>query len=387
MKRNILQLIDSFEVGGTERQAVQLSRHIKENGNYQVYIGCLDDKGPLRPEAENISGEDIPEFRLNSFYDVNFWSQIRRCIAYIKEREISIIHTHDFYTNTFGMLAAFLAGVPVRIASKRNTFSKTRNQMLVERQAFRVADRIVVNGNAVRASLVMKGVPVRKIVQICNGIDLNQFEPETKVSKLDRLRRLGLEQLVDKKVITIVANLRSEVKNHSMFLRTAQHVKGQFGNVAFVIAGEGELIESLRSEAIARGVAESTYFIGRCDDVPALLSISDVCMLTSRSEGFSNSVLEYMAAAKPVVATNVGATPEIVRDGKTGFLVPSNDDVMACERVLTLLHDADLADRFGEQGKGIVNEEYSVSAQLGQVLGLYDELLSMKRRIKVRGRV
>lgn len=384
MKRNVLQLIGTFEIGGTECQAVQLSRLIKQEATYNVFIGCLDAAGPLRAEAELYSSEKIPEFRLNSFYDVNFWSQIRRCIAYIKEQEIGIIQTHDFYTNIFGMLAGFLAGVPVRIASKRNTFSKTRNQMMVERQAFRAADRIVVNGEAVRASLVAKGVSDGKIVQVYNGIDIDRFEPEPGVSKLDQSRELGLETLADNKVVTIVANLRSDVKNHKMFLRTAHRIKAEFDKVSFVIAGEGELVDPLKAEAAALGIAKSTYFIGRCDNIPALLSISDICMLTSRSEGFPNSILEYMAAGKPVVASSVGGVPEIVADGRTGYLIPSDDDAMASKRVLTLLRDADLAYRFGARAKAIVSERYSLSAQLDQVLGLYDSLLTLKRRITAR---
>ena len=91
----MLQLIDSFAIGGTERQAVQLAGLLRAGSTYHVFIGCMDARGPLYEKAREISFEEIPEFRLKTFYDVNFWMQIRRCVAFLKRTEIGIIHTHD----------------------------------------------------------------------------------------------------------------------------------------------------------------------------------------------------------------------------------------------------------------------------------------------------
>jgi len=169
LKRNVLQLIDSFAIGGTERQAVQLAGLLRSESTYRVFIGCMNARGPLYEKARDISFGEIPEFRLKTFYDVNFWMQIRRCVAFLKRAEIGIIHTHDFYTNIFGMTAGLLAGISVRIVSKRDVLTRTRNQLLVERQAVRSADRVTVNSEAVRRNLIETGIPADKIVRVFNG--------------------------------------------------------------------------------------------------------------------------------------------------------------------------------------------------------------------------
>src|SRR5262249_50330164 len=141
------------------------------------------------------------------------------------------------------------------------------------------------------------------------------------------------------RLVTLVANLRHPVKNVPMFLRAAERVLEKYDDVRFVIAGEGEMQADLEATAAQLGIEEFTYFIGRCDDVPALLAASYACVLTSTAEGFSNSILEYMAAGKPVVATDVGGAAEVVVDGETGYLVESNDSETMATRLMELLGD------------------------------------------------
>jgi len=185
------------------------------------------------------------------------------------------------------MFAASLARVPVKIASKRETLSKTKTQLLIEHQAFRVCDKILANAEAVKRFLIENGVSAEKIVTIYNGLDLARLTPALNLKRVEILRELGLPSADGMKFVTIVANLRSDVKNHPMFLQAARKVKENFANVAFVLAGEGELTESLKTLAKDLGIEKDTYFIGRCAQVAELLRVSDVCVLSSKSEGFS----------------------------------------------------------------------------------------------------
>src|SRR5215210_7073255 len=104
--RNVLQLIGNFNRGGSERQAVQLTRLLHESGRYRLRVACLEGAGALREEVERLGLGEIPEFSLNSFYDQRMISQLRRFARYLHQHEISVVHTHDFYTNIFGMLGA-----------------------------------------------------------------------------------------------------------------------------------------------------------------------------------------------------------------------------------------------------------------------------------------
>jgi glycosyltransferase involved in cell wall biosynthesis len=153
----------------------------------------------------------------------------------------------------------------------------------------------------------------------------------------------------------------------------------------FLLAGEGALMESLRSLAEESGIGAYTFFLGRCDHVAELLSVSDVCVLSSKAEGFANSILEYMAAARPVVATNVGGAAEAIIEGQTGYLVPSGNDEMMAERILSLLRNPERARAMGERGRRVVEERFSCQAQLKRIEELYNRLLLPARMTKRSG--
>lgn len=375
MKKNVLHLIPSFHQGGSERQALQLVRLLLEDGSYNIRLACLDKNGVLLDEAAKLGFDNVPEFPLASFYDLNMARQIRRFVKFLKENQIDIVQTHDFYSNIFGMIGAKLAGVPVRIAAKRETGMRTAKQLFVERRAFGFAHAVVVNSERVRAFLVDKGIPERKLNVIYNGIELKRFDLNG-YNRTEYLKSLGLPDDKRLRFVTIVANLRDRVKNHEMFLHAAAQVAKKVDDVGFVVAGEGELLEETRNAAENLGLADQTFFIGRCSRVSELLALSDVCVLTSRSEGLSNSILEYMAAGKPVVATDVGGASEAVVDGETGYLVASDNVQGFANKISTLLNDPKRADRMGNEGKSRVSARFSTDAQLQNTLLLYKRELA-----------
>jgi glycosyltransferase involved in cell wall biosynthesis len=165
-------------------------------------------------------------------------------------------------------------------------------------------------------------------------------------------------------------------KDHPTFLRAAKRVYENVPDAAFIIAGEGELKEATQELARNLGIADRTFFIGRCQEVGSVLSISDVCVLSSRAEGFSNAILEYMAAARPVVATDVGGAREAIVDGETGYLVPAGQHEQLADYIISLLRDPDSARSLGESGRRRVNEKFSSLKQLQNVESLYTELLT-----------
>lgn len=373
---NVLQLIGGFREGGSERQAVQLTRLLHESNRYRVHVACLDVTGPLRVEVESLGLRDVPEYPLTSFYDRNMAAQVRRFARYLREHAIDVVHTHDFYTNIFGMLAATLARVPVRIASRRET-TGTRSwaQKRVERGVYRLAHAIVANAEAVREQLIKEGVRATKIKVIYNGLDIARVTPHAAARRNEVLAGFGLPSDEGRPVVTIVANLRLEVKDYPTFLRAARRVHEAVPEAIFVIAGEGELTESMRALAAQLGLGHRAFFTGRCDSVAELLAISDVCVLSSKAEGFSNSILEYMAARRPVVVTDVGGARETVKDGETGYLVQPGDDETMAARIISLLNEPERARQMGERGRQIVEDGFSCAAQLQRTGDLYDRLL------------
>lgn len=371
MKKRILQFIGSFHQGGSERQAVQLTRLLKNEGSCEVFVATLNNEGVLRDEIDGLGLPEIPEFPLTSFYNTNFIRQVRRCVKYLQDNEIDLVHTHDFYTNVFGMAAATLAGVPLRIASKRETGGmRSSSQEFVEKLAFGRSDAIVANSQAVRDYLIARSIVDAKIKVIYNGLDLSRFENIDK-DRTAICQKFGLRTDENARFVTLVANLRHPVKNVPMLLRAAKQVFEKRPQTHFIIAGEGELKPELEAAAGELGVADNVHFIGRCMDVPALLAISDACVLTSTAEGFSNSILEYMATGKPVVATNVGGAAEAIIDGETGYLVASNDDNSMAGRLIEMLDDEAKAKDFGVKGRKIIEQKFSPASQLQKTMELY----------------
>ena len=382
MRYNALQLIPSFNQGGSERQAVQLTRLLLEAGRCNVFVATLEREGVLLDELERLGLNDIPEFRLNSFYDLHAGRQVWQFAQFLKKHEIDVVHTHDFYTNIFGMAGAALARVPVRVASRRETIDRPASQRLVQRGSFRTAHAVVANCEEVRQLLIKEGVPAKKVRTIHNGLEAARVQA-SHAERKEVLARLNLPENL--RFVTIIANMRAHVwnpepyclKDHPTFLRAAQRVRQNFPDAAFIIAGEGELREATQELARDLGIEDRKFFIGRCQDVGALLSISDVCVLSSRSEGFSNSILEYMAAGRPVVSTDVGGAREAVVHGESGYLVQAGDYEGMAQYVTSLLTQPEIAGAMGERGRRIVMEQFSSQKQLQNVESLYSELLKL----------
>ncbi len=371
----VLHLIDSLYAAGSERQAVQLAHLLRGSSRFQVSIACLDARGNLREELNRLGFSDIPAFPISSFYNHSTVRQLTRFARYLREQKIDIVHTHDFYTNVFGMIGARLAGVPVRIASRRETTGcHTPAQKFVERRAYQLAHAIVANAEAVRKQLIEEGVGGDRIVTIYNGLDRQRVTPRQ--GRGETCKMLNLPPNGHCRFVTIVANLTNPVKDHPTFLRAAQRVRQAIPEAQFVIAGGGPLEDTMSALSKELGLERDVFFTGRCERIAELLSLSDVCVLSSRAEGFSNAILEYMGAGRPVVVTNVGGAREAVVEGETGYLVQPGDDETMAARIVELLRHPERAREMGQYGQQIVEQKFSCAAQLAQTEELYDRLLA-----------
>jgi L-malate glycosyltransferase len=378
-KPNVLIMVDSFDMGGAESQAVLLARLLLKSDRYGVHLACLKRQGVLLPDAEGLGLEEIPEFRLTSFYDLNMIVQLKRLVTFLRKNKIDVVHPQSFYTNVFAITAAALARVPARIAFRGETAGwRSTAQDFVERCSYRLSTAIHANSEAVRDYLLARGVSPKKIVVVYNGLDMDRVSLPPNANRIDVLRRLGLEEFADRQFVTIVANMHHEVKDHPTFLRAAARVHEAVPEAMFLLVGEGELRERLQEMANEFGLRGNAVFAGQLESVAELLFVSNVCVLSSTAEGFSNSILEYMAAARPVVATAVGGAPEAVVEGETGYLVNSGDHEAMGQRIIALLREPERARALGTRGREVIEEKFSSRAQLVNTERLYDCLLTRR---------
>jgi glycosyltransferase involved in cell wall biosynthesis len=371
----VLHLFNSFNPGGTEGQTMLLVKSLQETGRYDVQIACQSAVGPLRDGAKILGFGNIPSYPLSSFYNPATVVQVIRFATHLRRSNIDIIHTHDFYTNLFGLSAGTIAGVPVRIASRRELDVFTLMQRRVEHKAFQAAHSIVANCTFLHDQLIREGVRQELVTTIYNGVHPDRVKVDEKLSQEQIFALFGLPSKF--RYVTMIANLHNVKKDHRTFLQAAKRVFVKFPDAAFVIAGAGEQ-KPLRSLVAELGIGERTFFIGRCDHVAELLAISLVGVLSSISEGLSNSVLEYMAAGLPVIASDVGGTREAVLDGETGFVVMPGDCEAIAGHIIELLRDPTRASEMGMRAQCRVADQFSPSKQLESTMILYDHLLKTR---------
>ena len=239
-------------------------------------------------------------------------------------------------------------------------------------------DRFLVNSLGVKEYLIkQQKVSPLLIDVVINGVDVTKYRPATPMEKTEQKRKLGIEPSAA--VIGVVANLKP-VKGLGDFIRAAALVSRAHEKAHFVIVGEGPEEDKLRHLAAELRVVDKILFAGQRDDVRPFLGAFDIAVLCSLSEGFSNAVLEYMAAGLPVVATRVGGNQEQVRDGETGFLVPPGDGESLAKGLLRLIQEDGLRVRMSQEALRECTELYSMEKMIGRMEDYYTRLAALTVR-------
>lgn len=373
--RRVFHLIDSFNVGGTETQAVELARRLPATG-YEVTVGCLKREGPLEDRLQG-TGIAICEFRSRGGIDSpSGLRQLLRMTWFL--RSFDIVHTHDLWSNLLGVPAARLAGIPAIVSSRRDLshlewYQGRRRVCLKWIQ--NLGGAVVTNAAPIRDVLLREdGFDPRKVRVIHNGVDVAKF----KLARKDRIRLFP--EAGDGKLVVLVGNMHTDVKGHPWLIAAAPAVLEQFPDTRFVLVGEGEQRSHFEKQVRDLGVLQSFLFLGRRSDIPEILASCDIAVLPSRAEGLPNAVLEYMAAGLPVIASRVGGNAELVQDGVTGMLVPSEDSAALSAALLKLLSEPALAARLAQAGHEFTVRNFSFERLVQDLDALYTELLSEKRR-------
>jgi glycosyltransferase involved in cell wall biosynthesis len=367
----IFFLLDSFMIGGTETQAVELARRFDPK-RYRVTVGCLRREGPLLERLENTPVE-IVEVNLGGGIDsLSGLLRIAKLAQFLRRQRIQILHAHDLWSNIVGMPAAMLARTPVTITSQRDLshdawYGTYRRRVL--RFFQRRSSLVLTNAKAIREGLIEQDhLPPDKVCVVYNGVDLDRFGAPSNRSQLFP----GSE---GNKLIVLVGNMITDVKGHSVLIAAAPEVVKAYPKTQFVLVGEGTKRSDFEKQVQDLGLQPNFLFLGRRSDVPAILACCDIAVLPSLAEGLPNAVLEYLAAGLPVVATALGGNLEIIQDGKTGLLVPSQDPQALAAALIRLLSGEELATRIGRSGHDYVKQNFSFERLVVEMDQLYGKLL------------
>jgi glycosyltransferase involved in cell wall biosynthesis len=362
----VLHLITSFEIGGTERQAVELLKRL--NGErYDVRLAVLRKEGPFYQEIEQ-RFPDVPEFPLTSFYDANAVKQLARLRRLMLREKIDILHAHDFYSSLIGAAAARLSGVRVIASQRHLKLSDRRAHKWGTRMIHRLANRILVNSQAIREHIINNdGAQPGKIVVVKNGI-----VPASSSNSCDELRiELGLDKNVT--LVGIVARLQT-VKGHRFFVEAAVEVLRSRPNAHFVLVGDGPLRTEIENQAARLGISDHVHLLGDRSDTSRLVSAFDLLVLASLHEGLPNAVMEAMGAGVAVVATSVGGTKELIIDGETGYLAPPANSAALADRIIFALGDESHRDEIVSAARLKITSAFGIEKMVRSVEALYDEM-------------
>jgi glycosyltransferase involved in cell wall biosynthesis len=355
-------VLTSFDPGGTERQMIELLRRL-DRSRWTVHVACFRGRGGWFGRVAD-AVESVAEFPVESFKSRRMLRQMYAFARWCRSLNLAVVHTAALPSNVFGLPAAALARVPVRVGNRRELNpGKSSTAIALQRAAYACAHVVVANSRAAADRLLLERVPRRKVTVIPNGLDAGRFTPRTPTARLRN--------------VIMVANLRAE-KGHDVLIDAAVDVVRRFPDARFELVGAGPERDNLRARAAERGVADALTFAGHCDDVAARLARADVFVLPSRSEAFPNAVLEAMAAGLPIVASGVGGILELIDEGRTGMLVPPGDARALADSLCRVIAEPPLATRLGDAARAEAHARYSFDRMVGAFQQVY--LTELARR-------
>lgn len=362
-KIRIAFIIDELNLGGTEKQLVSLIQRLNHD-KFEAYLVCLRNSEWLRTIDLNCQKIVLEVKKLLSYEGLKSLVWLSR---FFRRHKIDILQTYLIDACIFGVVAGILGGIPVIVSSRRDMgFWYTPKLLLVFKILDYWVDHYMVNSKTVRDNVLKnEKVNSHKIAIFYNGIDLEPFRRINDSLSLETRKKMGISN--EDFVVGVVSNLNRPIKRVDIFLRAAGEVRKKHKNSIFLIIGDGCLKSELVKLSSVLGIKKRTFFLGLQKDVIPYLGIMNIAVLTSDSEGFSNAILEYMAAGIPVVATDCGGTGELIDNGSTGILVPPGDYGEIANAICSLLSDRERRINMGKAAKRIVQEKYAWDAKIKEL--------------------
>ncbi len=374
---HVLYLIDRFvgPYSGAESALVKLVRLLpREKFRCSLVIFGVNPALDL----SKIFACPVYCFNLRRTYDWNALKTAWKLSSLIRREHVSIVHSFFETSDLWGGMIAKLSGCPILVSSRRDMgIQREKKHDTAYKYTRKFTDLVLPVSNQVREfCLERDGLDPRKVVTLYNGVEMRRFQ-DTGGGEALRYA-FGLEN--SSHIISVIANIRP-VKGLDVMIRAAAIVCRKFPRAYFVIVGTPHKMSFVRElKALARelGVAENIRFLGGHDEIERFLKISNVFCLPSRSEGFSNSLIEAMGCGLPCVATDVGGNHEALEEGVSGYLVANEDSQAMAERILGLLENPELSRRMGAAGRRKVEQMFTTDVMMSTLIGHYQSLLDQK---------
>lgn len=351
----IAHVVISGDVAGGQMVALQVAQAARDTGHSVSFFSPSD--GPFLDlvRGEGIHADVVP---IRGGLDVR---AVVRLAGRFRRERVDLVHIHGhFSVNAVARVAGRLAGARVLSHMHIENFFRSgrgrRAQIALDNATVRLCFTVVAVSEATRTSLLRQGYPAERVITVYNGI-----ETAAPVVPL---------RLAQGPTVLEVARL-AEVKGQRTLLAAVARLNATAVLVGRDLERHGAYERELGAEAERLGMRDRVVFAGYRNDVPALIAGCDVFCLPSTAEGLPLVILEAMAQGKPVVASSVGGTPELVVHGETGLLVPPADIDALCGALAALLTDGERARRLGEAGADRVRTKFNAATMAKNILRIY----------------
>ncbi|MGD0646655.1 MAG: glycosyltransferase [Acidobacteriaceae bacterium] len=365
---HVLLVVDQFSktLGGAERIILRLGALLPSYG-FRASILTLS----IDPTIPELKSPPCPIYLLpiQRTYDLTALRAALDLKQFLKQQNVKIV-------NTFFESSDIWAGLVTKTMSNAKLVWSRRDMGILRARKHSVAYRLMagtpdavfaVSEQVRRHSIEVDRIDPRRVETIYNGLDLSVWDAPSRLAKAP-----------GEFLVTTVGNIR-RVKGHDLFIKAAAAIMPQFPKASFSIAGDvldPVYFAELQSLVRDLGLSDHFRFEGGVTDLRRHLAGADIFVLPSRSEGFSNALVEAMAASLPVVATNVGGNAEAVQDGTTGFIVPSEDPTALTNAIVTLLSDPALTTAMGAAGRDLATDKFTTETMMKRIASAYGTLLS-----------
>lgn len=376
MKKNITRkrvifLIDGLGMGGAERLLVIYLQHLdRTRFEPRVCVMQVKQNNPMAAEIEKL-GVPIDFVPVKRLADP---AALPRLLGYLRRMRPAVLHTQLEFADTLGSTAAKLLGIPT-VSTLHTADAPEKGEKSYRRLKLRwwilrhfPARVIAVSEGTRQHHLRVGNLPPQKVVTLHNGIDLARFSPVSSAEIAAMRESLGIP--ADAPLLVTVAVLR-QPKGIQYLLEALPDILRRVPDTRYLIVGDGDHREKLKSIAAEKGVSDHVIFAGTRRDIPQILAAADIFVLPTLTEALPTVLAEAMAAEKPIIASDVGGVPEMLDDGQNGLLIPPADPSALTEACLKLLENPERARAMGKTGRQIVEARFDIQRQVRRLETLY----------------
>jgi glycosyltransferase involved in cell wall biosynthesis len=368
----VMLLVNDLRIGGAERQLVELARGLDKE-RFRVIVSTLYSGQPFEDDLAEVPGVELIPLERRGKFDP---TALFKLVGVLEREKVDIIQPFLTPATSFGMLAALIAGTPVKIVTERcglrlNTSVGNKAYRFVEDRLSRFASAVVPNSEAGRRYVRSRGIAREKVRVIYNGVAPERVD--TNLAERQALRHeYGVRD--ESWLVGIVASL-TPAKDHANFLQAASIIKQEVPGTKFMLVGDGPLRHELTRRSAVLGLDGSIIFAGHQMRVAPFIAAMDVAVLSSCDhEGCSNFLLEAMGLGRPIVATDVGGNEELFPSGEAGLIVPPRNPLILAHAVLQVMRNPDACERMQKRSREIFRERFTLQQMVSEYEDLYTDL-------------